>query len=674
MCDMGIYFEPPSVASKRAWAIMELLSRNGYRFPTEGSKAFIYTFILITNRPTLEGVRRRVDVLRWQQEENRMKTRLKGYKEERKRWQCLARKWTQMRTWIGIVLTRFIYSLITSICLCTIGFFYRCRLYPLRFRRFITQLYNLITAILAVLGIGVVAIKTDYWNDIHKFLSDRLTAAISVWRTIPPVLQVIGEWLLIIAALIIAYFIIRRLKSKEHLLRIATRRLHDGVPQARRQLSANPEAELLIKRLESGRKNQLAYGFLCDLWEPYLEGAQALSLLTISIQGRLPMRIPVVTLSLPSSTDGSDASLEPLLRSLRVKPTHRFPDLRRTQPSPYSQPALSTERLEPRTPLPRYLTRYGGPTKEQTHFADDYAGYNVCLYSVSLNDDKVNLPIDCTLELYGNIIDSCDIFIDELYMHFSLPQPQRQPSPEHVLRQLPWRYKLHKAHRGNPLEILTKPHNRAAGFGVSALTVFNREGEFVAMRGLRSTAVGTYRETYHVIPAGMTNVDPYDEESNVELLSDGYLNVKLLLEKEFLEEAFSSLGWPAHCEVSPDRWPRLVRDYALEHLYGGDSNNYGAEIHLTGIVVDLLNYRPEVCALILIRSADWWDQHRPHRVSGGTVNWSLSYEWDKHVKPVAVLDETACAEAMPLNRSVMSGVAAFHLGIQKARDLIGRSK
>jgi hypothetical protein len=179
MCDMGIYFEPPSVASKRAWAIMELLSRNGYRFPTEGSKAFIYTFILITNRPTLEGVRRRVDVLRWQQEENRMKTRLKGYKEERKRWQCLARKWTQMRTWIGIVLTRFIYSLITSICLCTIGFFYRCRLYPLRFRRFITQLYNLITAILAVLGIGVVAIKTDYWNDIHKFLSDRLTAAIS---------------------------------------------------------------------------------------------------------------------------------------------------------------------------------------------------------------------------------------------------------------------------------------------------------------------------------------------------------------------------------------------------------------------------------------------------------------------------------------------------------------
>jgi len=292
---------------------------------------------------------------------------------------------------------------------------------------------------------------------------------------------------------------------------------------------------------------------------------------------------------------------------------------------------------------------------------------------VNLNVDKVNLPIDCTLELYGNIIDSCDTLIDELYMHFLLPQPQHRPHPERVLCHLPWRYNLHMAHRSNPVEILTAARNRAVGFGVSTLTVFNREGEFVAMRGLRSTAVGTYRETYHVIPAGMTNVDPEDDDSIVDLLPNGYLNVKLLLEKEFLEEVFD-LEWARSYAVSPDRWPRLVREHVLEHLYGGDSNNYEVEIHLTGIVVDLLNYRPEVCALILIRSRDWWDQHRPYGVTQRKVSWSLSYEWDKYVKPVAILDEKACAEAMPVNRSVMSGVAAFHLGAQKARDLIGGSR
>jgi hypothetical protein len=57
---MGIYFEPPPSRAKKAWAIMDLLSRNGYRFPSEGSKAYIAS-LLLTTRPTLEGVRRRIE-------------------------------------------------------------------------------------------------------------------------------------------------------------------------------------------------------------------------------------------------------------------------------------------------------------------------------------------------------------------------------------------------------------------------------------------------------------------------------------------------------------------------------------------------------------------------------------------------------------------------------------
>jgi len=63
---MGVYFEPPPLRAKKAWAIMELLSRSGYRFQTEGSKALIDSFILTTKRPTLEGVQRRIEVLKQQ--------------------------------------------------------------------------------------------------------------------------------------------------------------------------------------------------------------------------------------------------------------------------------------------------------------------------------------------------------------------------------------------------------------------------------------------------------------------------------------------------------------------------------------------------------------------------------------------------------------------------------
>ena len=85
MCDMGIYFEPPSSRARKAWAIMELLSRSGYRFPTEGSKAYIESFILTTKRPTLEGVQRRIEILKQQDEESEIKLKVRRYKEERKR-------------------------------------------------------------------------------------------------------------------------------------------------------------------------------------------------------------------------------------------------------------------------------------------------------------------------------------------------------------------------------------------------------------------------------------------------------------------------------------------------------------------------------------------------------------------------------------------------------------
>ena len=81
---MGVYFEPPPSRAKKCWAIMELLSRSGYKFQTEGSKAFIDSFVLTTRRPTLEGVRRQIENLEKEDAETRTRMRLKIQQEERK--------------------------------------------------------------------------------------------------------------------------------------------------------------------------------------------------------------------------------------------------------------------------------------------------------------------------------------------------------------------------------------------------------------------------------------------------------------------------------------------------------------------------------------------------------------------------------------------------------------
>jgi len=322
-----------------------------------------------------------------------------------------------------------------------------------------------------------------------------------------------------------------------------------------------------------------------------------------------------------------------------------------------------------RKPLRRYLTRYRGPSPEQTTFRDDYVGHNVCLRSIDFANGKFKPPIDCTLEFYGNIIDSCDILIEELYLHFALEKRNTVILPELTLNFLPWRKSLHRRYEHNPVDILTKVNGRAAGFGIAALTVFNLNGEFVAARGLRSSKVGTYPGTYHVIPAGMTNVEINDYESNKYLLPNDFLNVQLLIEKEFLEEVFS-VDWARSCKVQPEKWPSLVKEHVKKNLFG-ESNDYNTKIYLTGIVFDLLNYRPEICILILIKDKEWWNNHSPYTTTKHQPVWKVSYEWEKMIKPINVFDENNVLNAMPLNRSVMSGVAAFYLGIQKARTLLG---
>jgi DNA-directed RNA polymerase subunit RPC12/RpoP len=59
MWDMGVYFEPPRHQARKSWAIAQLLAESGYQFQTEGSVAYIKTFILGAS-PRIEDVRRNI--------------------------------------------------------------------------------------------------------------------------------------------------------------------------------------------------------------------------------------------------------------------------------------------------------------------------------------------------------------------------------------------------------------------------------------------------------------------------------------------------------------------------------------------------------------------------------------------------------------------------------------
>jgi hypothetical protein len=81
---MGVYFEPPRRQAKKQWSVMQLLAENGYRFQTEGSKAYIDHFLLCSKNSSLKEVQNRIKVEKQEIESNRNKSKSKESKEEKR--------------------------------------------------------------------------------------------------------------------------------------------------------------------------------------------------------------------------------------------------------------------------------------------------------------------------------------------------------------------------------------------------------------------------------------------------------------------------------------------------------------------------------------------------------------------------------------------------------------
>jgi hypothetical protein len=535
------------------------------------------------------------------------------------------------------------------------GLVFRLKIYPKIFGIRLGAIVGFLLGVIAVLDFLGWDFERfqNWWKDGYPQVNGLFGSLQSGWVGIPASARILFWLALVLLVSLLSAWI---LGSKETWFKIATRRLADHVKSRADQ--ANDEAEKMNELLRKGRERTQAYDFLVDLWQDEVARHDALTMLQVP---GISDALPIVRVEL-----GSMEQLN-LDRLLKVEKLSRFRNYKQDIVRSKDYVDGSPEAFWLRKSWTRFLSRYQGPTFKDTTFRDDYEGHNICLRSMEFASGLLERPLDCTVELYGNIMDSSDCIIDEVYLHFAYDAFYRTGMAQNTLRHLPWRRKLHSG-AGDPLDLLTQVKGRAAGIGVAALTVFNKDGRYHAVRGLRSSKVGTLQEVYHVIPSGMTNVNLEDEVANQILLKDGYFNITLQVEKEFLEEIFSQ-EWAQENESPTDSLPDLVKKHATRHLYG-DKSQYRASIHLTGIVFDLLNYRPEICCLILIRDSLWWDDHRALSPDQHEMEWHLNFEWvEKKVKLIDIAEQSLVEKAMPPNKSVLSGLASFYLGVEKAQEI-----
>ncbi len=312
--------------------------------------------------------------------------------------------------------------------------------------------------------------------------------------------------------------------------------------------------------------------------------------------------------------------------------------------------------LDPGPRLSRWVAGHPGATNAKAD-KSTRDGWNLCFRELARTDQ--GLTLSARLAPYGLILDSCDCLIDEA---FGDPGAGEWPLRDRI-----------DAAARNPL---LRGDGRAAGIGIAAVMVCVEQysdgtRRLDALVGRRSTSVGTYPDTWHVVPAGMFNWRFGPKEPNGSpgrpwgaYEADDVLRAVLT---EYAEETHGH----RKLETNRDR-EKLDAVAAVKELARV------ARIEVTGIAIDLANLRPEVCVLLFIHEPGW----------AARQPWKLNYEYSEHGQPTARKSKKQKAEftaitvsvaGEALNESarrlldpeqtVAAGAAAFWLGVGRAREL-----
>jgi len=204
-----------------------------------------------------------------------------------------------------------------------------------------------------------------------------------------------------------------------------------------------------------------------------------------------------------------------------------------------------------------------------------------------------SLQIECEMGSYLRALDTCDELAWEIYTQHEKLLGSSEANFREFDSQLSLRARLHS----EVSDPVCDGRRRSAAIAISTLLAFYDENELhllLKRRGTESVAV-------HV---GMAHVVPSFMFQPATSKLDSEFSVKHNLFREYLEELFNR---PEPEEREGD-WQYFYRDHRLEYLLE-ILNNGRAQIYLTGLAVNLLNLRPEICLLLYIRDPDWYRFH-----------------------------------------------------------------
>jgi hypothetical protein len=278
------------------------------------------------------------------------------------------------------------------------------------------------------------------------------------------------------------------------------------------------------------------------------------------------------------------------------------------------------------------------------------------------------LALECGLGSYLRALDTCDEFAWEIFCNHEKLTGESPTLFERFDNHLLFRSRLHSA-VDDPV---CDGQRRSAAVAVSTLIAFYDDERLTLLLKRRSKTVAVHSGMVHVIPSFMFQpaTSYLDEE----------FSVVHNFEREYLEELFNR----AEPEESEGDWQYFYGDSRLRYLRSLIANG-NATLLFTGLAVNLLNLRPEICLLLLIKDPEWYAHHR--RNPDGDERFKFNDEWLRvtdmpHNAQTAVARIKYCqddAEFLSNARLkswdlVPPGAAALWLGKRVLDDILQRPR
>lgn len=193
------------------------------------------------------------------------------------------------------------------------------------------------------------------------------------------------------------------------------------------------------------------------------------------------------------------------------------------------------------------------------------------------------LRIDAMTGSYFDMIATCQALNQEII-----------DSSDHVFMRLPLRAQYHRS--VDPLNAITRGRGRSAAIGGAVLIVFRHSSGYQAILAQRSASNATDPGSYHLLPAFIFQPQTTDVKACEWQFS-------YHVYRELLEELFGV----SEIQSDDNHSEQVMQHPAIQYLQQLMQSNQ-AGLYLTGVSVNLLTLRPEICALLLIHDAGWYER------------------------------------------------------------------